>query len=193
MNDVIVGIDPSVRCLGISIIDRHTGYPHYCGLIKQEGDAEEHARSVKMAMSVASFIRRNIVRSDTSVTVAIEVPSREETERGKKGLDSGNVQQLYFTAGCIAAACASIPNVAEVVGAIPIKWKGQTPKPIMIKRAATALAKHGMAIDSAARHDAAEAYLIAHSYLTTPGKWKPMHCLGFDLSHVTEQDFLGDL
>lgn len=162
MTTYIFAIDPSVMSLGWSVVDPADGTIATAGAIVQKThhSVDYRRRAHAMAHIVDHTIAHQIAFGlPYRLAVVIETPSNWFTPRAIKSKDSEAVQRLYFMTGCLVGRLASNDDVDSIWGVYP-KWKGQTPKAIMKRRALNRLQQAGRHVTPSMTHDTAEAILL---------------------------------
>lgn len=165
----VIGIDPSLGKLGMSIYSLHQQQTETFWYITQPlGGPDWMSRAVRMAQGTVDLVDRHWnteVDGENRVVAAVETPSNWFTDKGMDSKNAGDIQKLYWFVGhltsCLIASAAWL-DLAEIWTVVPNAWKGQTPKSIMVTRAVTHLRESSIEFDEKdLPHDAAEAVLLA--------------------------------
>lgn len=176
-NKVLFTVDPSISSLGYAIF--FDGDIISAGHIKQNTSTKENyrIRAVSMSQILLGTIKTYIETfSNVELTMVIEAQSNWGSAKGSAAKDSESIQKLYFATGLYIQAIMSLPQTVEIKTIEPIKWKGQAPKDVMVRRA------HAY-VPSLEKcpHDTCEAVLIGKFALNFPDNE------GFDLVYQKGQ------
>lgn len=131
----IVGIDPSIRFMGIAILRGSSGkLLTYTLLVGPRGPKNtwisRAARCVDMVQEWWGS-RKKAMDIRTSLFV-IEMPQVFGSRRGRRGLQTESVQKLYYLVGRLTEWVEG--HGGDVLLVHPSKWKGQVPKQITRRR-----------------------------------------------------------
>jgi hypothetical protein len=120
-------------------------------------------RAMDMAQVTRLTAEIELMRLTTvdQVIGVVETPSNWFTSKGMASKDSEDIQKLYWFVGAMAQQLTSLEQLTHLYAVIPQKWKGQTPKPVMVSRAKVVMERDGFEIGKGFTHDAAEAVLMA--------------------------------
>ncbi len=97
---------------------------------------------------------------DLEVIVGVECPNNWFNEKGQASKDSEDIQVTYAVYGGIVSALSRSEWCSVCYSAIPIAWKGQVPKDVMMRRARVYLGCH-QRFEIPQTDDVAEAILLA--------------------------------
>lgn len=160
---MIIGIDPSIRSVGMAAVDDTEGDPFsIAGIIldAKASDKDYPERALRMVESVMRMIYVWYLPGRT--TVICETPAHWNHSRGIDSEASESVQKLYWFVGALAASLQACDKVDRLYLVRPIEWKGTTPKPIMVRRSAAALAgAFDPEVIESLTHDTHEAVCLA--------------------------------
>ena len=157
----IIAVDPSISSLGCALVS-FEGIPLNAWFIHQRTarSHDYHRRAFAMAWLLRTLIESIGDEQKEVAEVVIETPVNWFTPRAIRSKDSEAVQRLYYCVGAIAGLAATAANVSSIWGVGP-KWKGQTPKDIMLRRAYKYLQDHEKSFTAEYMpHDVAEALLL---------------------------------
>jgi hypothetical protein len=148
---MILAIDPGTRCVGWALWD-DSGLVR-CGLVRSKAK-ELGQRAVELAAQVPR--------------APLAVVEKPRIYPYNKKLQPNDLIDLAFVAGACATAAASATT------ALPVEWKGQTPKEIShrrtverLNRSSLAALKAGLAdVPESLRHNVLDAVGIARWHVT---------------------------
>lgn len=93
------------------------------------------------------------------VNIIIELPEVWASERGERSARAGSMQLVYFMVGAVIGAFNGQAPAYAAYGVTAAKWKGQTPKEIMVSRCLREWQRQEVKAFSA-DHNACEAALL---------------------------------
>ncbi len=153
-------IDPSIVSLGYAVsidwilVD--------AGCIKQPSSSEHdyRTRAVWMAEELQKTVQDYCLQYDQHMTVLIEAPENWHAGKGQRSKDKGDIQKLYLSVGTDIGTLSHVDGVQEIYVVDASKWKGQTPKPIAVKRAHAYAESQCAALGKGVPHDVCDAVLL---------------------------------
>lgn len=169
----VIGLDPSLRKLGISLYSLTCDKTLWAMQVSQpsESHTDWQQRAIKMATTVSVALVQAMNSTDfdpgdgvEDLWLVSETPDNWFSEKGIDSKNAGDIQKLYWFVGMMVSnlrMCALEINLRQIWTVVPKAWKGQTPKPIMEKRAARWLDSCGICPEKPIPDDAAEAVLLA--------------------------------
>ena len=133
VNNVVVGIDPSVRHAraGWAVL-RH----------RRPGSALVEAGTIdipderKLPWPIRAIVIAHeairIAEQASAGIIVCEMPAVFHSARGRQGTRTEAIQKLYYLVGCIAGKADELGIPFETY--TPIQWKGNIPKEVTIRR-----------------------------------------------------------
>ena len=127
MKESLIAIDPGVE-LGWAFWPEGKLHPSACGLVKPKRKQKDFFSSMQSTVDQLD----DLLDGYEPAVLAIEWPAYFDSVGGRAAAGSGSIVKLAFGIGQIAQLAAAREIILDAVEVM--KWKGQLPKEVVIKR-----------------------------------------------------------
>lgn len=184
MAKIFIGIDPSIRELGLAIgeIDDTTKQLYVYQISQPSSAIPYFVRTREMVKTVVATIFGHINEGD-EVYFLSETPEHWVSQRGLDSESGSDIQTLYYLVGELIGWARRLPNLKFIGVVPPSTWKGQVKKPIMVARAKKyAETAWGRTLPISIKDDACEAVLLLrHLFRCLKAKQENTHMKVIDV------------